>query len=222
LSHPGVRAKFPEIAAGPNLIYCVWQEGSIGYAYHAVSATRARTFAAAWSSFNRITTAFEAEEHPAVKVDASDLAHIVYTPYSDSNGWRIVLYVEGTSSGWSAPLDLGGLGGAHFPSIGLRGNNLYVVWQLGAHVQNNNRIADVWTGDSAVPGSSACYLPDVVVTPQQDKVYYVWDGNGEIYVGVKTQYVAPTESSSQAIGDFDGDSKDEIAVDFGSYGVRKT
>ena len=219
LSHPGVRAKFPEIAVGPNVVYCVWQDGSSGYAYHAVFATRARTAGASWSSFSRITAGYDAEEHPAVKVDAGDVAHIVYTPYFDASGWRIVRYVAGKSTGWSAPLDLGGLGGAHFPSIGLRGGNLYVVWQLGAGVQNNNRIAGAWTGEAVVPGTSACYLPDVTTSVQQDKKYYVWDGGGEIMFGARAQVAAGGKPSIHAIGDFDGDGHDETAIDFGASGV---
>ncbi|OGD21900.1 MAG: hypothetical protein A2W03_10975 [Candidatus Aminicenantes bacterium RBG_16_63_16] len=221
LSTYGVRAKFPEIAAGSNLVYCVWMDGSSGYAYHMAYSVRARTFGAAWAALKRVTTSVDSEEHPAIKVDAADVAHIIYTPYF-SDATRSVRYVSGTAARFSAPVDIGSRGGVHYPSLGLRGNNLYAVWKWDmGRVYTSERKGGVWSGEAAVPGSGSCDLPDVAITLSQDKVYYAWDtGNPpDIYIGVKTQYVAPTESSLHAIGDFDGDTLDEVAVDFGSSGL---
>ncbi len=220
LSNP-VRSKFPEIAVGTNLVYCVWMDSSSGYAYYAAYAVRARTQGSAWSAPRRVTTAVEAEEHPAIKVDTADVAHIVYTPYF-SDGTRAVRYVSGTSAGFSAPVTIGSRGGVHYPSIGIRGGNAYAVWKWDmGRVYTSERKAGVWSGEAAVPGSSSCDLPDVAISPSQDKVYYVWDTGSprDIYVGVKTQYVAPVEASSHAVGDFDGDKLIEVAVDFGSSGL---
>lgn len=220
LSNPA-RSKFPEIAVGTNSVYCVWMDSSSGYAYFTAFSVRARTFGAGWAAPRRVTSGSEAEEHPAIKVDAADVAHIVYTPYF-SDGTRAVRYVSGTSAGWSAPLGVGSRGGVHYPSIGLRGGSLYVVWKWDmGRVYTNERKAGVWIGEAAVPGSGSCDLPDVAISPAQDKVYYAWDTGApcEIYVGVKTQYVAPVEPSKHAVGDFDGDSRDEVAVDFGTLGV---
>ncbi len=119
-------------------------------------------------------------------------------------------------------MDIGSRGGVHYPSIGLRGNSLYAVWKYDlGRVYSNERQAGVWGGEFAVPGSTPCDLPDVAISPSQDKVYYVWD-NGypqDIYIGVKTQYVAAAEASTHAVGDFDGDRRDEVAIDFGASGL---
>lgn len=221
LSKP-VRSKFPEIAVGPNLVYCVFMDAQTGYSYQAVYTVRARTYGAGWSAPKRVSSSGEPEEHPAVKVDSADVAHVIYTPWFESDGTRSIRYVSGTSAGWSSPVDIGSRGGVHYPSIGLRGNNLYTVWKWDyGKVYSNERQAGIWGGQCAVPGSTPCDLPDVAVSPSQDKVYYVWD-NGypqDIYIGVKTQYVAATEASTHAVGDFDGDNLDEVAVDFGSSGL---
>jgi len=221
LSKP-VRSKFPEIAVGPNLVYCVFMDAQTGYSYQAVYTVRARTYGAAWSAPKRVSSSNVPEEHPAVKVDSADVAHVIYTPWFASDGSRSVRYVSGTGAGFSAPVDIGSRGGVHYPSIGLRGNNLYAVWKWDyGKVYSNERKAGVWGGEFAVPGSSSCDLPDVAISPSQDKVYYVWDTGSpqDIYVGVKTQYVAAVEASTHAVGDFDGDKLDEVAVDFGSSGL---
>ena len=217
-----VRSKFPEIAVGANHVYCVFMDAQTGYSYQAVYSVRARSYGAGWSSPVRVSSSYEAEEHPAVKVDSADVAHVIYTPWFESDGSRSVRYVSGTSAGWSAPVEIGSQGGVHYPSIAQRGGNLYTVWKYDmGRVYTNERKAGVWSGESSVPGSSACDLPDVAVSPSQDRVYYVWDTGypQEIYVGVKTQVAAVAEASSHAVGDFDGDNLDEVAVDFGSSGL---
>lgn len=216
----GYRAKFPEIAVGANLVYCVWQDGSSGWRYFAAYAVRAKTFGASWSALKRVSSGTDTEEHPAIKVDASDVAHVVYTPQFD-DGSRCVRYASGTSAGFGTPVNISSLG-VHYPSLGLKGSNLYAVWKWDyGKVYTNERKGGVWSGESAVPGSGSPELPDVAITASQDKVYYVWDTGSprDIYVGVKTQYVAPTVPSKHAIGDFDGDKQDEVAVDFGASGV---
>jgi hypothetical protein len=185
LTYPGTVSKFPEISVGPNLVYCVFMDNHyISYQYNAVYVYRARTLGATWSSSQRMTSSADSEEHPAVKVDANDIAHVVYTPYFD-NGSRIVRYVEGTINGFSAPLNLGTQGGDHFPALYERGTNIYTSWQsYGVHYRN--RVEGAWKGESAVPNSSGIYaLSDVATSPTQDKIYYVWDnvsgGSCEIY-----------------------------------------
>ncbi len=109
LSKP-VRSKFPEIAVGPNLVYCVFMDAQTGYSYQAVYTVRARTYGAGWSAPKRVSSSGEPEEHPAVKVDSADVAHVIYTPWFESDGTRSVRYVSGTAAGWSAPVDIGSRG----------------------------------------------------------------------------------------------------------------
>jgi hypothetical protein len=220
LTYPGSVSKFPEISVGANQVYCVFMDNHFTVSFYAaVYVHRAKTFGAAWSSSQRMTSAGNWEEHPAVRVDAADVAHVIFTPYYDSTASRDVRYVEGTSGGFSAPVVLGTQGNVHYPALAVRGGNVYTCWQsYGVHYRN--RPGGTWGAENAVPSSSCYALTDVATSPLQDKIYYVWDSSGgDIYCGVIIQYVAPAESSDQAVGDFDGDGRDEVAVDFGANGI---
>jgi Viral BACON domain len=182
LTYPGTVSKFPEISVGTNQVYCVFMDNHFTPTFYtAVYVRRPKTYGAAWSSSQRMTNANTWEEHPAVRVDANDVAHVIYTPYYDSNASRDVRYVEGTSSGFSAPLLLGSMGGVHYPSLSVRGTNVYTCWQsFGVHYRN--RIGGAWGAENAVPNLSCYALTDVAASPSQDKVYYVTDtGGGDIY-----------------------------------------
>jgi hypothetical protein len=182
LTYPGTVSKFPEISVGTNQVYCVFMDNHYTPSYYtAVYVQRAVTYGAAWSSSQRMTNAATWEEHPAVRVDANDVAHVIYTPYYESNASRDVRYVEGTSSGFSAPLVLGTTGNVHYPSLAVRGTNVYACWQSSG-VHYRNRVAGAWAAESAVPNAYCNSLTDVAASPCQDKLYYVWDTwAGDIY-----------------------------------------
>ncbi len=221
ISRPGTYCKFPEISVGANSVYCVFQDNhSNPSQYNAVYVCRAKAFGANWSSSQRLTSSAETEEHPAVKVDANDVAHVVYTPYF--GGPRIVRYVEGTSSGFSAPIDLGGLGGDHYPALYVQGTNIYTCWQSwGIHY--HNRIDGVWKGENAVPNSSCYAHTDVATSPTQDKVYYIADNSsGDIYfyeLAGPGPFEAPSTAYVYATADIDADGHDEIVVDLDALGL---
>jgi hypothetical protein len=182
LTYPRTVSKFPEISVGANQVYCVFEDNHFTPTYYtAVCVRRAKTYGAAWSSSQRMTNAANWEEHPAVRVDANDVAHVVFTPYYDSTASRDVRYVEGTSSGWSAPVVLGTLGNVHYPSLAVRGTNVFTCWQAnGLHYRN--RVDGAWGAESPVPNAVCDSLTDVASSPTQDKLYYVWDtGSGDIY-----------------------------------------
>lgn len=181
LTYPGTVSKFPNISVGTNQVYCVFEDNHfVPTQYNAVYVRRAKTYGAAWSSSQRLTSAGESEECPAVKVDANDVAHVVLTPYFAS-GIRDVRYVEGTSSGFSAPVILCNQGGVHYPSLTGRGTNVYACWQsYGLHYRN--RVDGSWAAEAAVPNSSVHDLSDVATSPSQDKIYYVADtSSNDIY-----------------------------------------
>jgi hypothetical protein len=181
LTYPNTVSKFPEISVGTNRVYCVFMDNHHTPSYYTgVYVYRAKTFGAGWSSSQRLTSAGDSEEHPAVRVDANDVAHVVYTPYF-YDGSRDVRYVEGTSSGFSSPIVLGSQGGVHYPALSVRGTNVYPCWQsYGVHYRN--RVGGSWTAEGAVPSSSCYALTDVAASPFEDKLYYVWDtSSGEIY-----------------------------------------
>ncbi len=183
ISPAGILSKYPDIAVGANVAFCAYM-GVTGGAYHILVTSRALTLGAVWSTPGRATNSPDQEEQPAVAIDSSDIAHIVYTPEFDME--RIVRYVFGTSGGFSAPIDLTAKENLHYPAIFAKGNNLYVCWQSARGVSYSHRSEGSWTAPDFLPNTSAVlYLTDVATNPNQDKIYYVWeDGIGldtEIY-----------------------------------------
>jgi PKD repeat protein len=176
VSPPGVRSKFPDIAVGANAAYCVYMGAS--NTYHVVVTGRALTSGAGWTTPLRATSSADQEQQPVVALDSGDIAHVLYTPEFDMQ--RIVRYVFGTVAGFSAPLDLTAQGDVHFPSIHANGDNLYACWQAPTGVAYSNRIDGAWSPAKVLPNTSAVnYLTDVATSPDQAKVYYVWEsGSG--------------------------------------------
>ena len=214
LTFPGTFSKFPEISVGANQVYCVFMDNHFTPTFYtAVYVRRATTLGAAWSSSQRMTTADNWEEHPAVRVDANDVAHVVFTPYYESNASRDVRYVEGTSSGFSAPLVLGNIGGVHYPSLAVRGTNVFACWQSwGVHYRN--RVGGTWAAESAVPNLPCYALTDVAASPAQDMIYYASDSSsGEIYFSELPGPgpIAPLEPSSWiTVGDMNEDTRVDV------------
>jgi hypothetical protein len=206
--------KFPEISVGTNQVYCVYESDyfHVNVRYEAVIVHRAKTFGAAWSSPQKLTTAGVTEEHPAIKVDANDVAHVVYTP-DFGGGSRDVRYVEGTSSGFSTPIVLGSVGGVHYPFLTVRGTNVYACWQsYGVHYRN--RVDGVWAAEAGVPNSSVtgCGFTDVAASPSQGKIYYVWE-NSDIYFAELPgpgPFAPPNPEYWIAAGDMNGDDRVDV------------
>jgi len=183
ISPSGMRCKFPDIAAGANVVYCAYM-GVTDVTYHVVVTSRALTSGASWSSPKRATSSPDQEQQPAVAIDGSDVAHIVYTPEFDTE--RIVRYVFGTSAGFSAPKDLTIQENLHYPAIFAKGNNLYVCWQSARGVGYSFRGDGAWTPPAILPGTlGVLYLTDLATSPNQEDIYFVWEnGTGlgtEIY-----------------------------------------
>ncbi len=177
ISPAGMRSKFPDIAVGTNVAYCAFMGVADGN-YRVIVTSRALTYGANWTSPRRATTSGVQEQQPAVAVDASDVAHILYTPEFDME--RIVRYVFGTNAGFSAPADLTGKEGLHYPAIYANGNNLYACWQAAAGVGYSYHIGNAWTPPAVLPGSgNILYLTDIATSLDQSKVYFVWEsGSG--------------------------------------------
>jgi PKD repeat protein len=189
ISPRGARAKFCNIAVGNNVVFCTWQELRTE-GYRAVCVRRDKSSGAAWTSSQPVSSDV-ACSNPDVEIDGNDVAHFVYTPALAAGGNRRVIYVRSTANGFTSPLALSGVTLLHYASIYVRGNNIYVCWQIGAWgfgtaVNYNNRINGSWTGQGPVPNSDGCTLTDVATSPSQSEVYYVWDdmgrsGTWEIY-----------------------------------------
>ena len=177
ISTPGIRSKFADIAVGAGVAYCSWMAGT-DVTYHVVVTGRALTAGAAWLSPARATNSPDQEQQPAIAIDSTDVVHIVYTP--EFNLERIVRYVFGTAGGFSAPIDLTGREGLHYPSLHARGNNLYACWQAAGGVGYSARTGGSWAKPAVLPNTAdVLYLTDVATSPDQGKTYYLWEnGNG--------------------------------------------
>jgi len=177
LNSAGVMSKFPAIAVGKSAAYCTWM-GVADANYHVIVSGRALTAGSSWTAPARATTSPDQEQQPAVAVDSSDVAHIVYTPEFDMQ--RTVRYVFGTVAGFSAPIDLSGKEGLHYPAIYAGGKNLYVCWQAVRGVGYASRIDGSWSAAAVLPGTAAINaLTDVATSPDQTSIYFVWEsGSG--------------------------------------------
>jgi hypothetical protein len=222
------QAKYPDIAVGNNVIFCCWTGKNDSGVYQIWYTKRNKSFDAAWSTpqfVAPLTSGIKKQQVPCVEIGSNDIAHVVYTPvYTDGN--RTVRYAYWTGSGFSTPLDISIKQLLHYPSLCERGNNLYCDWQVGgfdagASINYNHRVSGAWNGEGSVPNSSGGSYCDIAVSPAQDKVYYVWDSSGEIFFHEQVLFTAepPPDYETYAVGDYDGDGKQEGAVDFGTSGM---
>lgn len=179
------RAKFPDIAVGNGMAAAVWYDKS-GEIYQVMYAQRGKNFDSPWSTPMQIAPGSTPQEMPAVEIDGNDITHVVWTPVLNKTGTRIVQYAHWTGSGFSVPLDISTTRVLHYPSLHERGGNLYACWQKGpwgngGAILYNFRRGETWAAEAAVPNSSGTTFSDLATSPDQDQVYFVWDGSGEIY-----------------------------------------
>jgi hypothetical protein len=182
ISQAGKRSKFPDIAAGNNLVYACWVEKN--GEYQAAYSKRNKSFNASWSPRNKIYTGSDGHQHAVVELDSYDYPHVVWTTYKD--GPRVVTYSHWTGSNFSSPEEISETLLLHYPSLAERDNNLYACWQIGAYgngmgVHYNTRQNEDWSGESSVPNSGGVTFCDVAAEPDGETVYFVWDARGEIY-----------------------------------------
>jgi hypothetical protein len=217
-------AKYPDIAVGNNRVVCAWVKRD-PYEYQVFYAQRGKSFDAPWTDALAVVPSVEGQQSPAVELDDSDVAHIIWTPRFD-DGQRTVRYAHSTGSGFSAPVDISKKTLLHYPALYERGGNVYADWQVGgvpwgSSMNYNHRISGTWNGEGEVPNSDGGTLCDIATSPAQDKAYYVFDSDGEIVIETQVLFAAgpPPDYETYAIGDFDGDGKREGAVDFGTAGL---
>ncbi len=221
-------SKYPDIAVGNNVVFCTWTGRNASGVYQIWYTQRSKSFGANWTTHQAVASlpsGIKKQQVPAVEIGSNDIPHIVYTPvYTDGN--RTVRYTYWTGGGFAAPVDISVKQLLHYPALCVQGNNVYCDWQVGGYdnavsINFNHRIGGGWTGEDSVPNSSGGSYCDIAVSPAQDKVYYVWDSNGEIFFHEQVMFTAapPPDYESYAVGDYDGDGEKEGAVDFGSSGL---
>jgi hypothetical protein len=200
ISPSGVLSKFPDIAVGTNVAYCAYMGVADG-TFRLLVTSRALTPGASWSSPRRATNSPDQEQQPAVAIDSSDIAHIVYTPEFDMQ--RVVRYVFGTSGGFSAPIDLTIKENLHYPAISARGNNLYTCWESARGIGYSNRSGGTWTPPGILPNTDAVlYLTDVATSPNQDKIYYVWENGDGLGTEIYWSGPLPVSGNMPPVADF--------------------
>jgi PKD repeat protein len=184
LSLSGKTAKFPDIAVGNNVAFACWTQREVKY--QIFYTRRDKTPGAAWSAPQLVYGGSLKQQVPAVEVDGSDIAHVVWTPVWDEDGSRTVRYSYWTGTGFAPHITLSRRDLLHYPYMHEQGGNIYVCWQLGPFgggtgIFYNHKIGGTWTGELMVPGSQGSTFSDVCTSPLQDKIYYVWNAAGEIW-----------------------------------------
>ncbi len=185
LSETGRRAKFPDVAAGNNIVVACWVEKS-GELYQASYTQRSRSLNAGWSKPMRISPSNFSQQHAVIELDPQDKAHVIWTSVLTESGVRVVHYTSGTINGFAAPSEISSSQLLHYPSLAQIAGNLYACWQVGAYgsglgVFYNIYRGGKWSGEAYIGESSGVTFCDVAVNQEESGVYFVWDAGGEIY-----------------------------------------
>ncbi|MDH4197552.1 MAG: BACON domain-containing protein, partial [Candidatus Aminicenantes bacterium] len=193
----GRGAKITDIAIGTNIVAATWTERHESLDIYQVSHVyRTRNAGASWSSVIHVWPDTFNQQYPCLEVDSNDISHIAWTPVLSEDGTRIVYYVQGSGTSFSSPIAISPGELLHYPSMAERNNNIYVCWQVGGWgggetVDFNNKLNGTWQGRGEVPQSSGSTYPDVAVSRTEDRRYYAWEANNDIYVHV---YVMQTST----------------------------
>jgi len=194
----GLRSKLADIAIGSSMVgVCYTERTADASRYQIAYAQRSKTRNAPWSAASLVAPMGVSQQHPALRLDSNDVAHIVWTTLSPSEATRIVHYARKSGGGFTSPAAISDDEMLHYPFMSIRDDELYVVWQVGGYgngssVDYNIRGADgVWKGPATVPGSNGCTYVDIAATPNRDIVFFVWDtlfgtATGEIYGWAKS------------------------------------
>jgi PKD repeat protein len=185
LSPKGLRSKYPDISLGSRYVYAAWMEGRSG-GYRAVYAWRTTARGASWSPPSPLPSTGREEQHPIIVADADDIPHVVWSPEITDLGVRYVAYARGASGGFTSPETISDVGVLHYPSLAVRGRDLFACWQTGSYragssVDINVRSGGVWRGEASVPYSRGATFSDIAASPAGDIVYVVWDAGNDIF-----------------------------------------
>jgi hypothetical protein len=175
--------KYPHVAAGTNEVYACWMQKTSND-YRIFWAKRNKTFNASWSSSAVVYNGPVPQTYPALKVDPSDVAHVIYLD-EHAEGVRTAVYCRKSGSGFTSPVNLSNTSGLHYTSMSIQSTNVYGQWQCGpwghgAAIRYNMKLSGSWVGEQSVPGSSGCTYGDIEAD-SEGKVHFVWDSGGEIY-----------------------------------------
>ncbi len=116
ISSSAINSRAPAMAVGIHLVHVVWEEGS--HVYHRMSR------GGIWSSSRSVATG----EQPAIALDGSGVAHVVFVNEFDQN--YEVYYCRWNGTSWSLPRNVSNTSGvSSAPSIAIEPSGvLHVVW----------------------------------------------------------------------------------------------
>ncbi|MBM3295267.1 MAG: BACON domain-containing protein [Candidatus Aminicenantes bacterium] len=201
------RTKMPDIDVGTSVVGACFSErpGGPEDFYQIGYAQRSRAYNADWSGSMPVAPAGGMDQmHPALKLDASDIAHIIWMTPDEMD--RVIQYSRKSGGGFTAAVDISPWGFYHFPFMAESHGSLYVVWQNGGYgggtsVDYNIRGADgLWKGAASVPSSGGCTYVDMAASADGSILYWVWDTwygqpDGEIFGWAQT-FAPPNPSIS--------------------------
>ena len=180
------QSEFCDIAVGANAVFACWTAKYNTSVYQIFYVRRSTALDANWTAPQIMYRGSHEQQDPALEVDSSDTAHVVFTPVFEMSGLRAVLYCLWTGTRFAAPVVLSQTTLLHYPALDERANNLYACWQVGpsgngTSVDTSNQFNGDWTSVTAVPDSAGATHCDVAADPFGTPIYYVWDQGGEIW-----------------------------------------
>jgi len=205
----GRRSKFPDIAVGNNEVWIAFVQRDPNE-YYTYYIRRSKSFNASWSSPQIVyqSPPENGHEFPAIEIDGNETPHLIWMLRVHPDSYdRWTAYSYWTGSGWTSPQLISSQALLHYPSLHERGNNLYAAWQWGAWSNGvaglyNTRIGGTWTGVGQVADSSGITYIDVSTSPSQDKIYFVWDGRGEVWCNMGATGPPPPPPSGYPVASF--------------------
>ena len=197
----GRGSKMTDIAIGNNVVAACWTEKHESLdIYQIAHVFRSRSANASWSGVTHVCPDTYSQQHPCMEVDSNDISHIAWTTVlNEYTGTRIMHYVQGSGTNFSARVAISPDEFLHYPQMDERNNNIYVCWQVGSweggeSVDFNIKLNGSWQGRADVPQSTGSVYPDVAVSRLEDRRYFAWEQNNDIYVhvyAVQTSTVQP-------------------------------
>lgn len=184
------QSKFPDIAVGSNKVVATWADKNVAAdTYQSAFCERSRSLNASWSSPTWILPSPYSQKHQAIELDSNDIPHLIWS--TEIGGERLIEYSFWSGGGFVTPVGISNQVLLHYPNLAEAKNNLYAAWQVGGYgnglsIDYNSKINGSWQGKVSIPNSNGCTYSDVAVSPNADRVYYVWDtyagSPGDIFI----------------------------------------
>lgn len=207
ISYSGKRSKFPDVSVGGSSIGACWMQRA-GEGYTTAYSHRGTGRNASWSAIQTPTQGIPVYEHevPVLEMSSTGTPNIVWAIFV--NGPRIVQHCYGTGNYFSTPQDISRLFMLHNPSIYRKDSTFYACWQMGSignglGVNYATYSGGTWSEEKSLANSKGCSYPDIAVSLDGTKLYFVFESYGEVYFTDGTPGGdPPTPTNITPIADF--------------------